>query len=580
MRLKRHIFTAILLLLTLTAFAPNKRATSQTAGAVCDSVPQSLVRTYRHTDAVKSLTIDGDTLRAREIWEELIAEDSLYSPAHYYLSLIKHDSRDRQVEYAKHAYMADSTNKWYASNYAQQLLNRGRYEQALKVYRRLLELDNREISTYHAMALLYGVQGMPYSSIAILDSAELRLGRNPYLGGLKQNLLLDTRQYDRAIKEGEQLLMETPYDTEVYSSLAKAYSAAGRDSLAEATLLRAYDIDTTNLNTLAEIADYYNRRGNYSRMLDFEERIFNDARPPVDEKLRRVEQYTTNLDFYRDNYFRLGNIIVKLTLDYPTNRRVIDRYAMHLLAGGEAETALNYLRRHLDHTATLGDYINVIELEREMGDRKSVDEDLAKAMSLYGEELDLHLFAGYMAISDEHYDEALTIFRRALKIATNDAELSRIWGVIGDCYYEEGATKKAFKAYDKALEYDAKNTAVLNNYAYFLSVRGERLEQALIMSSIAIRYEERNATYLDTHAWILHLLGRNDEAKRVMRTALSIDGQRDADLLAHYGDILWALGEKFMAETYWQKAVERGYDSATMTTHIEKKKKNETVSSK
>ena len=36
----------------------------------------------------------------------------------------------------------------------------------------------------------------------------------------------------------------------------------------------------------------------------------------------------------------------------------------------------------------------------------------------------------------------------------------------------------------------------------------------------------------------------------------------------HYGDILWALGEEFMAETYWQKAVENGYDAEQMKLHI------------
>ena len=94
------------------------------------------------------------------------------------------------------------------------------------------------------------------------------------------------------------------------------------------------------------------------------------------------------------------------------------------------------------------------------------------------------------------------------------------------------------------------------------------MERALDLSSRAIYLEATNPTYLDTHAWVLHRLGRNQEAKRIMRQALSLDGQRSADLLAHYGDILWALGEEFMAETYWQKAVERGYDSSAMQSHI------------
>lgn len=55
-----------------------------------------------------------------------------------------------------------------------------------------------------------------------------------------------------------------------------------------------------------------------------------------------------------------------------------------------------------------------------------------------------------------------------------------------------------------------------------------------------------------------------------MSQALSLSAQRSPSLLIHYGDILWALGEKFMADTYWKKAVEQGFDKETMDEHIAK----------
>ena len=45
-----------------------------------------------------------------------------------------------------------------------------------------------------------------------------------------------------------------------------------------------------------------------------------------------------------------------------------------------------------------------------------------------------------------------------------------------------------------------------------------------------------------------------------MQQALSLDRANSADLALHYGDILHALGEEFMAKTYWRKALERGAD--------------------
>ena len=92
------------------------------------------------------------------------------------------------------------------------------------------------------------------------------------------------------------------------------------------------------------------------------------------------------------------------------------------------------------------------------------------------------------------------------------------------------------------------------------------------MAQRAVELKPNNASYVDTYAWVLHRLGRNEEAKKAMRQALTLSSQMDASLLCHYADILWALGEKFMAETYWQKAVERGYDKEQMEIHIKSKK--------
>ena len=53
-----------------------------------------------------------------------------------------------------------------------------------------------------------------------------------------------------------------------------------------------------------------------------------------------------------------------------------------------------------------------------------------------------------------------------------------------------------------------------------------------------------------------------------MVQALALNRQQSASLLVHYADILWDLGEKFMAETYWKKAIEKGYDAEELGEHI------------
>jgi tetratricopeptide (TPR) repeat protein len=112
---------------------------------------------------------------------------------------------------------------------------------------------------------------------------------------------------------------------------------------------------------------------------------------------------------------------------------------------------------------------------------------------------------------------------------------------------------------------------VLNNYAYFMSEEtddAELLEKAMKMSARAIHLEKGNATYIDTFAWILYKLDRLEQARTHMRQALSLDKTKSAELPLHYGDILFALNERFMAETYWKRALEMGADKEAIEKRL------------
>mgnify|MGYP002094605781 CR=1 FL=1 len=71
---------------------------------------------------------------------------------------------------------------------------------------------------------------------------------------------------------------------------------------------------------------------------------------------------------------------------------------------------------------------------------------------------------------------------------------------------------------------------------------------------------------------MLFKLGRTAEAKKVMQQAIALDSQNSPELLVHYGDILHAMGEQFMAEVYWRKALEKGYDADRITRRMEQGK--------
>ena len=89
------------------------------------------------------------------------------------------------------------------------------------------------------------------------------------------------------------------------------------------------------------------------------------------------------------------------------------------------------------------------------------------------------------------------------------------------------------------------------------------------MSHKANAIEPNNSTFLDTEGWILYKLGRYEEAREIMQRAVSFDASNSEVLLFHYGEILYALGDEFMAEVYWKRAMSRGYDAEVVEQRLE-----------
>ncbi|MBQ5786155.1 MAG: hypothetical protein IIW00_06755, partial [Alistipes sp.] len=145
-----------------------------------------------HIEAIKHLHIWGDTLSARQYAEAALQNDSTYAPAHHMMAGIAAKG-EQALEHAERAYLADSTNRFYASTYVEQLLNSQKYGRATTVLERLVRRST-DPNHYRILAMLYASADRHTEAIAILDTAEVRFGRIAPLCRYRQHLLLITRQ--------------------------------------------------------------------------------------------------------------------------------------------------------------------------------------------------------------------------------------------------------------------------------------------------------------------------------------------------------------------------------------------------
>ena len=565
-------------MLFLTAFAV------RTPGAQRPEEGDSLQSVFLYTEALKALRIHQDTARGRELLNKSLEQDSTYAPA--YFALVTNDLGKTPQEsrcWAEKAYQADTTNIWYLRAYGQTLLQGESYKEALPVYKKLNERDPKDLDFYRILAALYEQNAQPYSAIATLDSAEVRMGRHPYLSRMKRHLLIQTKQTDKALEEAKTLVEEQPHEAEHHVVLAELYGVAGNDSLARREYDAALKIDSSRLETLMSLSDYYNGRHDFRSMLWVTRKLFLSDEMPLEQKIHRFELFTSELEFYRANYFQLHDLASVLAIHYPTDKRVVELYANHLIASGQLEEALKHYKSHLkDEPAEVDYYLTVIDIESYLERPDSVKKYVNEALAIFPEKIELHLAEGNVRYRMGNHIGAAMSYHKALKYADNDTLRSQIWGQIGDVYHAYGESsgiligklyqRDCYRAYKKALKYNPDNVLVLNNWAYFLSVEGKQLERALQMAERVTELTERNPTYMDTHAWILFRMGRLEEARQLMRQAVALDGQKSPELLLHYGDILHALGEQFMAETYWKKALDKGADKAKIEERMKRPK--------
>ena len=547
------------------------------------TIPDSLSALYKYTDALRAATIHSDTAEAMRLYREALAIDDDYAPALFQVAQQTLRTQPQQaLEYARKAYESDSTNRWYATVYGQSLLINNKGDEALDIYRRLMRIDKGNADHYRIVALLYQQRQQPYTAISVLDSADMRFGTIPLLANMKRSLLISTGQMDRAISEAEQIVEAAPYEQSNIISLADTYLAAGKDSLAGVSYRRALEIDSTSVEALGAYADYCSGRKDMRSYLSTLRLLYALPEFPLERKLELFDRLTADRKFYGEHYFAIGALASTMALHYPSDKRVIDAYGDHLIAGGELDAALHHFKLHLqDEPPQLDYYMAVIDMEEYLGHADSVDYYVQRAVERFPDDHTFTIRKANRQYVRGDLHGSIESFEQALEMVQSDSLRGQIWGYIGDTYnaikervesekidttgYKmrlsaKKAQKKCFQAYERALALYADNAMVLNNYAYFLSVKGEQLERARTMSEQAIKLEHNNATYLDTYAWILYKMGNYTEARTYMRQALSLDRSGSAELPLHYGDILFVLGEKFMAETYWRKALEMGAD--------------------
>lgn len=482
--------------------------------------------------------------------------------------------QEKGFEMIENAVALDSTNKWYQIRLADFYKQNYDYESFVNIYSKLLENEpnNLEYLEVYIDALLHLERHEEL--IEKLNVFEDNVGVNEYLSMMKIEIYNMLGDGANVIKELEKLSNAFPYETRYLSMLAKVYNQSGREKDAYEIYLEIKELNPEDPYVNTSLLEYYQKQGELDKA--FEEFILSIKNKNLDYNTKlQIYEYWFNDREDNENTIREADVAGKTFIDVHPDKE-LGYYVIgtvHYNNEDYAEAKRYYSEAVARDSSSFMSWYQLIITDLELNAVEDLYEHTVKAQRFYPEQPLFYLFNGLALIDMKRYEEAIKVLEKGRFMSADKKLTADFDTYIADVYHELGNKEMMYKYYDRVLKNNPENVYVLNNYAYFLSVDGVRLEDALKMSAITIEKEPKNVTFLDTYAWVLYKLGRYKEAKKWMEKVFSYDKNAGGVNYEHYGDILYKLGEKGKAVQNWKKAKKLGDASE----FIEQKIKDEKI---
>jgi tetratricopeptide (TPR) repeat protein len=322
--------------------------------------------------------------------------------------------------------------------------------------------------------------------------------------------------YDKAIAIYEEILATNPNNRDVQTEVIKLYFRQHRNSEAFEKYSKFIDRDSVDFTTKMDVA------------VAFMQASAEDKEAlSVSRSILETLQSTYPGEWMPEFYLAM--------IDSRDNPQA-------------AETKFNDLLSRVDTSAEL--YVQVGFYYFEQRKLQPAVEIFKTGADKFPEDFRLNYLTGNSYYSLGKSRESLHYLEKAKEISPTDLN---VYSNLGLVYDDLKMNAECDRMYEEAFKYHPDNIGLLNNYAYHLSERGEKLEEALKMSKKTIDKEPNNASYLDTYGWILYKMENYKDAAIYIEKAIKVS--KNATLLDHLGDVYAAMGEVVKALNYWNEAL-------------------------
>ena len=432
-------------------------------------------------------------------------------------------------------------NYWYKNHLVTLYLDNRRNDEALQCVEDMARLFPEKGEVLGMLLELYEKKNDYANMVKVLDKIEVKEGKSEKLSMGKFRLFLQMNDEARAFEEMRNLADEYPNDLRYQVVIGDLYLDAGKkeEALKQFQMVEAQDPE--NVTLLLSMANFYNQEGDTAHYQDYLTRLLTNKDVDDATRVRMLgvlvrENLTTNADSTQ-----LLSLFDKVLQQPQEQTDILELKVRYMVTKRmPADEVKPYLKQMLDIDPE-NDMARqqLLKYAVEENDHQSIVNICKPAVEYNADSPVFYFYMGVEYYLIDEKEKSMDALRSGLNRVENEMDeenrfkiRTHSYALLGDIYHQFGQDDKAFQAYDSCLIYNKNDSMVLNNYAYYLSLKKKDLQRAEEMSRLSNELEPDNATYLDTYAWVLFQQKRYDEAKQYMDKVVELmerDGEEMSD---------------------------------------------------
>ncbi len=520
----------------------------------------------------------GESNKSFMNYAEALKIDSTCAACNYEIArlLLTGENFEDAEKFLENAVRLSPSNRWYIELLARVYQNNKKGDKAVHTAVKLLNQSSPDVEEIYFVSQLQIENKQYAAAIKNLERIENLLGFNEGLTLEKYQLYLQNEDFKDAEKVLTNLIKTYPGNVDYHLYLGDFYLDRGNSDKALKKYQDAQKLEPHSGKVFFSLANYYLQKSEIDNFKEMIYSAFQSSDLSFDEKFQRFMPFLAKMNDPKNPLDSAAidkslNILIKA---HPYDPKGYVAYGNFLALGKNNPLALQNYEKALEIDAQQNEvWQDYLFLLSGQNDNERMLEQTRQALTFFPDNPIFHLFEGVSLYQEEKLQDALESFKTGLKnVGENRALEGQFHAYMGDIYYSLKDTDSSFNHYEKALAIDENNLLVLNNYSYYLSLSGQKLDKAEKMSAKTVELDPGNATYLDTYAWVLFKRERYMEAKFIIERAIDNMKEPNGVIMEHYGDILFMNGDKTGALKIWNKALQMEEHSELLNQKIEEER--------